>query len=93
MQRHNFQTVVLSLLVDVGAWTNLIGSQLARAIAKKAQQHGMASTQKKLDRPMTVQGVGDGAPEYNWIATIPISIMTHPYGNSDDPDRKAAKPF
>ena len=82
-----------SLLVDVGAWTNLIGSQLARQIATKAQQHGLASTQKKLDRPMTVQGVGDGAPECNWTATLPISIMTNPNGNVDDPDRKAAKHY
>jgi len=42
---------------------------------------------------MTVQGVGDGAPECNWTATLPISIMTNPSGNIDDPDRKAAKHY
>ena len=41
----------LSLIVDPGAWTNLMGSTLARKLATKATANGHKPTQAKLDDP------------------------------------------
>ena len=70
----------MSLLVDVGAWTNLVGSNWAREMARRAMAAGKVPKQTRMSRPLSVQGVGDGAPTASWQSELPIAI-THAEGN------------
>jgi hypothetical protein len=62
------------LLVDPGAWSNLVGSNWAQNMAKKALKSGHTPTQERMDNPMTVSGVGTGSNKADWRVTIPIAL-------------------
>ena len=63
-----------SVIVDSGAWTNLIGEKLARQLAKKAIAAGMRPQQNKMQQPLSVQGVGNGSQQCNWELHCPIAV-------------------
>ena len=66
------------LLVDPGAWSNLVGERWAQEVAAKAMSSGHTPSQKKMNQPFTVQGVGKGTNEAKWEVHLPIAI------NDDD---------
>ena len=63
-----------TLLVDPGAFTNLVGLRWVREMTAKAQEHGKAPTQRRLQQPMYVQGVGHGSQKCEWSVRMPISV-------------------
>ena len=63
-----------SVIVDSGAWTNLIGEKLARELAKKAISAGMRPSQTRMKQPLSVQGVGNGSQKCEWEMNCPIAV-------------------
>ena len=47
-----------SVIVVPGAWSNLMGADLARHLIVKAQGSGWGPTQMKMNQPLKIQGVG-----------------------------------
>ena len=66
----------LSVIVDSGAWTNLIGANLARSLAKKAVENRHQPRQDKLSNPIQIQGVGNGVQACEWQMTCPVAVPT-----------------
>ena len=64
----------LSIIIDPGAWTNLLGEKLAREMVKRAQQHGYKPSQHPLTKPLRIQGVGNGHQECTHALRIPIAV-------------------
>ena len=67
---HSFQ----SLLIDPGAYTNLAGLNWVRRMQQAAAKHGLEASQQRLERPMTIQGVGQGSQSCLWSAKVPIAL-------------------
>ena len=55
----------LCMIVDIGAFINIFGSDLARQVALAGMQHGHQSSQVKLDRTLSIHGVGQGSQSCN----------------------------
>ena len=66
----------LSVIVDSGAWTNLIGEKLARSLAQKAVDNRQTPRQDKLANPIQIQGVGSGVQACQWEMTCPVAVPT-----------------
>ena len=64
----------LSMIVDIGAWTNLMGERLSRALAARAMSQGYTPTQERMTTPLQIQGVGDGTQECRWQISCPIAV-------------------
>ena len=64
----------LSMIVDPGARTNLLGSEVARRLVKRALETGHRPEQGKLKNPLTIQGVGNGCQECKWELNCPIAV-------------------
>ena len=64
----------LSIIVDPGAWTNLIGVNLAKQIADRGLAAGQRPAQSRMQHPIDVAGVGDGTQRANWMAHLPIAV-------------------
>ena len=60
------------IIIDPGAYTNLIGESTARAFAKIAMENGHQPQQWRM-KPMFVQGVGEGQQKCEWTVSIPIA--------------------
>ena len=63
----------LSLIVDPGAWTNLMGKVLARRLIQRAIASGHKPKQEKIS-PIHVAGVGKGHQQCDWKVECPITI-------------------
>jgi hypothetical protein len=63
-----------SILVDVGAWTNLSGSNSSRRMAMEAVAAGHKVEQWKMATPLNIAGVGSGTQECKWETKIPICV-------------------
>ena len=63
----------LSIIVDPGAWTNLMGAKLARKLVKRAMAAGHKPKQMPMER-LNVQGVGNGSQACNFKLQCPIAI-------------------
>jgi hypothetical protein len=63
-----------SIIVDIGAWTNLSGKKKARAMAQLAADAGHIPRQWKMNTPLTIAGVGNGTQECKWEIKIPICV-------------------
>ena len=63
-----------SIMVDVGAWTNLAGKVIARKIAQVAIGSGLKPEQKKMNIPFQIMGVGNGSQACTWETKLPICI-------------------
>ena len=64
----------LSVIVDSGAWTNLMGINVARALAQRAIERGFKPSQNKMTRPLKVQGVGNGEQQCQWQCVTPVAV-------------------
>jgi len=64
----------LSFIVDPGAWTNLIGGNLARALTRRVLASGYKPEQHKMNNPLCIQGVGHGHQECSWELDTPIAV-------------------
>ena len=62
------------ILVDPGAYTNLIGSDAVRAMAQAALKAGLQPRQERLAKPLHVSGVGKGSQEATWEVILPIAV-------------------
>jgi hypothetical protein len=60
--------------VDPGAWSNLVGEQWVIDMAKKALKAGCKPEQRRMTRPLTVQGVGSGSNKAEWEISMPIAV-------------------
>ncbi len=65
----------VSVLVDPGAWTNLIGGKLAKKLAQLAVNAGFKPRQWKMKQPLQVAGVGNGHQTAEWCVHFPIAIL------------------
>jgi hypothetical protein len=63
----------LSFIVDPGAWTNLVGAKLARALTERAIANGHRPKQEKMNT-LSIQGVGNGSQACNWKLVSPIAV-------------------
>ena len=63
-----------SLLVDPGSVGNLCGDVWAKSVAEAAHRHGHNPSYNKRNRPLRVQGVGNGAQSCNYDCTLPIAL-------------------
>ena len=64
-----------SIIVDPGAWTNLVGGRWARALAHRAEQYHQKCKQELMRKPLEVQGVGRGTQSAKWMAKMPIAVL------------------
>ena len=64
----------LSFIVDPGAWTNLMGANLARRLTKTAMRNGIKPRQAEMAEPMTIQGVGNGTQGCKYKIEVPIAV-------------------
>jgi hypothetical protein len=80
----------LSMIVDIGAWTNLIGSDMARALTQRALANGLKPGQNKMTSPLTIQGVGNGSQQCVWQISCPIAV---PYGDGKARMHKITSPI
>ena len=62
------------IIIDPGAYTNLIGENTARMFAQLAVNHGYEPKQWKI-KPMYIQGVGNGQQSCEWMISIPIACQ------------------
>lgn len=67
-----------SLLIDVGAWGNLVGALWVKRVRTKAALFGHGTKFQKLERVLSVEGVGQNANSTQEEATVPICL---PDGN------------
>ena len=66
----------LTMIVDIGAFINLMGANLARQIAIEGRKYGHYPTEVKLDRPLYIHGVGQGSQQCNWSVNVPAAVRT-----------------
>ena len=64
----------LSVIVDPGAWTNLMGAKVARALAQRALGQGHQPEQTRMPKALDIQGVGNGSQQCQWQLTCPIAV-------------------
>ena len=64
----------LSIMLDIGAWTNIAGAKIGRAIAATALAAGRPAQQQRMDRPLSIMGVGNGTQECKWEGKFPICL-------------------
>ena len=62
------------LLIDVGAIGNLAGSEFMKRICSRATKYGQNCSHQKLQRPLTVEGVGKQSDETEAECTAPICL-------------------
>ena len=72
-----------SILVDPGAYTNLVGSEWAARQAQVAKDAGRTSYKVRMEQSMNIKGVGHGSQQCIEMASIPVSVP-----RADDHDRK-----
>ena len=63
-----------SLIVDPGSVGNLCGDAWAKSVAEAAHRHGHNPSYTKRNRPLRVQGVGNGAQSCTYDCTLPIAL-------------------
>ena len=63
-----------SLILDTGAYTNILGGKWCRGVSSLAAQYGHPSSQSKRDQPLYIQGVGHGSQACNWNSKTPLAI-------------------
>jgi len=66
----------LSMIVDSGAFSNMMGEELALCLEKRALDMDLDPTRSDLIRPMTVSGVGNGTNQATEQVNCPIAIQT-----------------
>ena len=64
----------LSMIIDPGAYTNLMGETLAKELAERAVSAGHTPTQMPLPKPLSIQGVGNGYQKCSHQILAPIAV-------------------
>ena len=64
----------LGILVDPAAWTNIGGKSHVRRLAQEASNAGHEVHQRKMAKPLAVQGVGNGVQTCRWEVELPIAV-------------------
>lgn len=64
----------LSMIVDSGAWTNLMGTNLAKMLTQRAMQAGLPPEQHRMDTPLNIQGVGSGTQQCRYYLKASIAV-------------------
>ena len=64
----------LSLIVDPGAFTSLIGADLARKLAIRAKSSHKNIEQEAMPVPLDVAGVGDGSQKCHWQIKCDVAV-------------------
>ena len=64
----------LSMIIDPGAWTNLMGVSTAKQLSERAVKAGHTPTQEQMPRPLNVQGVGNGTQQCRYQLKTPIAV-------------------
>lgn len=64
------------LLVDCGAVTNLAGDRWVQRQQAIAEAHGQGTSIEALERPSSVEGVGNGASQIGHRASVPICLAS-----------------
>ena len=72
--RTQLPTGQLSVIVDPGAWTNLVGENLARQLARRAAEAGHAPQQVAMQKTLSIQGVGSGTQTCTHEIRTPIAV-------------------
>ena len=62
------------MIVDPGAWTNLMGANLAKQLAERAVKAGHTPVQERMQQPLSIQGVGNGYQKCSHELTTPIAV-------------------
>ena len=62
------------MIVDPGAWTSMMGSNLARALVRACIAAGHRPQQCKMDKPVKIAGVGTGSNDIRFEFEGPIAI-------------------
>ena len=72
------------MIVDIGAFINILGADLARQLAVTGISHGHQPSQVKLARTLSIHGVGQGSQSCNWSVNVPaaVRIKTPPTASS-----------
>ena len=78
------------MIVDIGAWTNLMGENLCRELTRRAMTQGYQPSQSKMAGGLTIQGVGNGTQECRWQVTCPIAV---PYEDGQSRLHKITAPI
>ena len=65
---------VEALLVDVGAWDNLVGDSWVERASEQAKAAGQGCTWQKLKKMLSVEGVGQKANEASDEIVLPICL-------------------
>jgi len=65
----------VGILIDPGAWTNIGGKKAVRQLAEVAARSGHPVSQQLMDKPLTIQGVGNGFNECKCEVTLPIATL------------------
>lgn len=63
----------LSMIADCGAWSNLMGADLTKALARRARQQGFMPSERRIPR-LSISGVGNGHQHCDWEVRVPIAI-------------------
>ena len=62
------------ILIDPGAYTNLAGLRWVRQLAHKCSSLGLPVTQRQLNAPLSIAGVGQGTQQCTWSVKLPIGV-------------------
>ena len=66
----------LVMIVDIGAFINLMGQNLARQIALEGIKYGHLPSETKLANTLYIHGVGQGSQQCNWSVNVPAAVRT-----------------
>ena len=73
----------LSFIIDPGAWTNLIGKNLAHALASRAKEAMPGAPESvPMETPLHIAGVGNGTQSCHYKLKTPVALTTAD-GNTD----------
>ena len=79
----------LSIIVDPGAWTNLMGVNLARKLVERALAAGFKPTQSPMT-PLNVSGVGEGSQVCKYKLETVIAV---PHDDHESQRHKISTPI
>ena len=63
------------LIVDTGAWSNVIGADAAKDLALRAMDAGIQVHQNKLSCPLSVSGIGSENMKSYYEASLPVRLQ------------------
>ena len=62
------------MIVDSGAWTNLMGVNLAKALTQRALKAGLKPEQHPMSTPLNIQGVGSGVQQCRYYLKASTAV-------------------